>query len=499
MKKLILLFTIVCAGQLYGMVPEYVIKAGDMASLPQEIRKFIVLTLVESSTLEEAITAIRLLTETSKELNTMVNEPITMRTIIRILAQKFNAPSEYIAKKLNTSGSKNYMTRGLDLRVALYQKDFVGAENLIKSGGADIDYQTADVYPMLCASQGIVNLLFALNQALAVQETIAETKRILLFLQERQDPSDKENIEDYQQVLKSDEMQLDGYIRKIYTMAYENKYIFEYDDERLNYFIKQLDEENFKKAFAIIDPKTIMSSNLTYYYYPSGLTSIVCIIGANFSFVMYAIAANRPDLLEWLLKHNANLDLTMGNGDTALLMAIKLGKKEIVELLVKNKANVNQKNRLKISEEVLNENKFGGTGIIGNVSTLMTDIKEGTLRSIAKGGLFMAEDTPLKRLLYNDHFTEKEVYDLITLLLDNGANPNIKSAGGTTPLMVLTLMDGFANIMELLLDHGANPFIKENEGLTALDHMRDEGTEEDPERNEKIEMLKNAIQKQRKK
>ncbi len=498
MKKLILLFSIVCAGQLHGMEPEYVIKADDMASLPQEIRKFIVLTLVESSTLEEAITAIRLLTETNKEFNAMVNDPIIMRTIIRILVQKFNAPSEYIAIKLNTPGSKSYIASYSLLRSALDQKDFVKAENLIKAG-ADIDYQPADVYPMLCASQGILNLLFALNQALATQETIAETKRILLFLQERQDPNDKENIKDYQQGLKSDEMQLDGYIRKIYTMAYENKYIFEYDDERLNYFIKQLDEENFKKAFAIIDPKTIMSSNLTYYYYPSGLTSIVCIIGANFSFVMYAIAANRPDLLEWLLKHNANLDLTMGNGDTALLMAIKLGKKEIVELLVKNKANVNQKNRLKISEEVLNENKFGGTGIIGNVSTLMTDIKEGTLRSIAKGGLFMAEDTPLKRLLYNDHFTEKEVYDLITLLLDNGANPNIKSAGGTTPLMVLTLMDGFANIMELLLDHGANPFIKENEGLTALDHMRDEGTEEDPERNEKIEMLKNAIEKYRKK
>ncbi len=42
----------------------------------------------------------------------------------------------------------------------------------------------------------------------------------------------------------------------------------------------------------------------------------------------------------------------MGTGDTALLLAIKLGKKEIVELLVKNKANVNQQNRLKISEEV---------------------------------------------------------------------------------------------------------------------------------------------------
>ncbi len=50
--------------------------------------------------------------------------------------------------------------------------------------------------------------------------------------------------------------------------------------------------------------------------------------------------------------------------------------------------------------------------------------------------------------------------------------------------------------MKLLLDHGANPLIKDNEGLTALDHMRDEETEDDPERNEKIEMLKNAIEKQ---
>ncbi len=61
-----------------------------------------------------------------------------------------------------------------------------------------------------------------------------------------------------------------------------------------------------------------MSHNPTNYYYQIGEIPDACIIGANFSLIMYAIAANQLDLLEWLIKHKANLDLTMGTGDTAL-------------------------------------------------------------------------------------------------------------------------------------------------------------------------------------
>ncbi len=48
----------------------------------------------------------------------------------------------------------------------------------------------------------------------------------------------------------------------------------------------------------------------------------------------------------------------------------------------------------------------------------------------------MSEETPLIHLLYSEHFTDQELYDLISLLLNNGANPNIQDDSGETPLIV---------------------------------------------------------------
>ncbi len=53
MKKLVLLLTIVCAGQLYGMEPEQ--KMGAFGKLPQELHKEVANALAKSKDLEQAI------------------------------------------------------------------------------------------------------------------------------------------------------------------------------------------------------------------------------------------------------------------------------------------------------------------------------------------------------------------------------------------------------------------------------------------------------------
>jgi len=68
--------------------------------------------------------------------------------------------------------------------------------------------------------------------------------------------------------------------------------------------------------------------------------------------------------------------------------------------------------------------------------------------------------TPLMWAVSNKNFS------ITKLLLDNGANPNLRTNDGETPLMRAAAWSYY--IVELLLDNGANPNILNNKGDTAL-------------------------------
>lgn len=57
---------------------------------------------------------------------------------------------------------------------------------------------------------------------------------------------------------------------------------------------------------------------------------------------------------------------------------------------------------------------------------------------------------------------------LVQLLLEGGANPNIADYRGYTSLMT-SLLDGNRQIAKLLLVYGANPFIRESSGNNSFD------------------------------
>lgn len=63
--------------------------------------------------------------------------------------------------------------------------------------------------------------------------------------------------------------------------------------------------------------------------------------------------------------------------------------------------------------------------------------------------------------------SEKGAADLVTLLLSQGAKPNLGNGGGYTPLMVAA-GQGKAKVVELLLVAGANPNAKSEGGSSAL-------------------------------
>jgi ankyrin repeat protein len=69
--------------------------------------------------------------------------------------------------------------------------------------------------------------------------------------------------------------------------------------------------------------------------------------------------------------------------------------------------------------------------------------------------------------------------DIISVLINRGADVNLANDDGLTPLMVAAQAGAEAEVVQLLRAAGANLYAKDNEGRTALDIAKTtEGTDE---------------------
>lgn len=115
MKKLVLLFTIVCTGQLYGMEPEkhQTVKFGEeWATLPDDIKSLILVALMQSGNdLDSAIKSIVKASAINVALNKMINynDLQGFTKIAHMLANKFGISTFSIAKEFSTQTSKEYV------------------------------------------------------------------------------------------------------------------------------------------------------------------------------------------------------------------------------------------------------------------------------------------------------------------------------------------------------------------------------------------------------
>jgi ankyrin repeat protein len=82
--------------------------------------------------------------------------------------------------------------------------------------------------------------------------------------------------------------------------------------------------------------------------------------------------------------------------------------------------------------------------------------------------------------------TMNSAYDVMRILLDQGANVNARNKEGKTALMMASGMTGDAAILDLLLKNGADPQAKDHKGNTALSLAKQS------RREDKIAILKSA-------
>jgi ankyrin repeat protein len=177
-------------------------------------------------------------------------------------------------------------------------------------------------------------------------------------------------------------------------------------------------------------------------------------------------------MVKMLLDAGAGVEAANEDGETALMLAIKTGELPIVEMLVKAGANVNTvekyqnqtplmwavtapKNAAEMTELLLSKGaNVKPRALYSDWPNQLSSEPRGQYRPV--GGL--------TALLYA---ARNGCYNCVEALIGSGADVNVPTPEGVTPLMV-ALDNDYNAVANLLLDRGANPHISDWWGRTAL-------------------------------
>jgi ankyrin repeat protein/outer membrane protein OmpA-like peptidoglycan-associated protein len=163
-----------------------------------------------------------------------------------------------------------------------------------------------------------------------------------------------------------------------------------------------------------------------------------------------ALSKGRPEIVQMLIEHGANVNARSIEGDTALKCVAN--RLEIAKILIEHGADVNARN------------DYGDPTLMwANLTTAKLFLDHGAKVNARND---YGDTTLMHKTQYPD---------FIRLLLEHGADVNAKNKEGQTALMFPGLYHDFDpdRLLEsdrLLLEHGADPTLKDDSGKTALDY-----------------------------
>lgn len=163
-------------------------------------------------------------------------------------------------------------------------------------------------------------------------------------------------------------------------------------------------------------------------------------------------------MVKWIIGANCDINAKDEQGWPALTIARRLGNTEVAGLLLEKGA----------AELDFEKNKdlailyFAGKGDLVRVSELKD-------QKVSIDGKDTLSTRPLIEAVLNNQ------QEMVTYILDLGANPDLPDGQGNTALMIASAK-GYGPIVEFLLARGADPFLQNKAGLTAYQQAMDQGT-----------------------
>jgi ankyrin repeat protein len=209
---------------------------------------------------------------------------------------------------------------------------------------------------------------------------------------------------------------------------------------------------------------------------------------ANLADVLAAARGVKTEMVGPLRGRLIEIDAVDKKGNSALFFAVRAGKPGIVELLLEKGAHAPLRNQSGLTALDLAERQ-GRSDLVrifrgfekekGITRKMMAAVESGNLDGIkallAKGCSVNVQDrsgaTPLI------HAAAKGRVEVAKLLLDQGALINDRNNKGDTALMIAAEL-GRKDMMALLLNRGADPEMRNNAGSTALDAAKRKGLSE---------------------
>ena len=124
---------------------------------------------------------------------------------------------------------------------------------------------------------------------------------------------------------------------------------------------------------------------------------------------------------------------------------------------------------------------IAGTAFAGDVEELYQaagDGKPTEVVALLESGVNVNGRTRHGSYALNAAAVENEI-DVIQVLIDHNADPNVQNRQGDTPLICATkYAGGKSDTVELLVKAGTNLGIRDNSGKTALDYAKAKGQQE---------------------
>lgn len=199
---------------------------------------------------------------------------------------------------------------------------------------------------------------------------------------------------------------------------------------------------------------------------------VACVVFTGFStttlfanpneYLLKAVQEDNLELAKNAITAGADVNLRGDeHGRTPLMLAAGNNSVALVQLLIKNGAEVDAKS------------DYGGTALIRAAFRNSLDVARFL---IGHGAEINAKDNDGNTALMGAARRDPLNLDLMKLLVEHGAEVNVKDNDGMTALMWVSLSS--LEAVRFLIEHGANVSVKSNDGWTALMIAEAEGKAE---------------------